>query len=128
MTIYAQTTGEHSTNSATFVPIPGLTVTIPEGVGTLATIILNLPLPYAKGNDFPGANVGIAVNGTMSHVVGGFTYNEKQPASSGRVPTTLVVGVPLGSKAQTIQGMWSGVRGSKVIIDTPATLTAVLTG
>jgi hypothetical protein len=32
----------------------------------------------------------------------------------------------LGQKAQIVQGMWFGVRGSKVIIDSPATLTAIL--
>ena len=44
----------------------------------------------------------------------------------GRVPTTLVVGVPLAIQPQTIQAVWSGVRGSTVIIDTPATLTAIM--
>jgi hypothetical protein len=45
---------------------------------------------------------------------------------SGTLPTTLVVGVPLGFQPQTIQAVWSGVRGSTVIIDTPATLTAIM--
>jgi hypothetical protein len=126
MALYAQTSGTHSTNSATFVPIPGLSLTIPEGVGTSALIILNLPNPYATGNNFPGGNLGISVNGTVSPVVAVFTYNEQVPPSAGRIPTTLVLSVALGNKPQTIMGMWSGVRGSTVIIDTPATLSALL--
>ena len=31
-----------------------------------------------------------------------------------------------GSTAQAVLGLWSGVRGSNVIIDTPATLTAII--
>jgi hypothetical protein len=38
----------------------------------------------------------------------------------------VVVGIPLGFQPQTIQAVWSGVRGSAVIIDTPATLTAIM--
>jgi mannose-binding lectin len=126
MAIYAQTSGNHSTSSGSFVPIPGLSVTIPEGVGASALIILNLPLPYATGNDYPGANVGISVNGAVSSVVGGFTYDMQAPQSYGRMPTTLVVNVPLAGKPQAVAAVWSGVRGSTVIIDTPATLTAIL--
>jgi mannose-binding lectin len=126
MALYAQTSGTHQTNSATWTPIPALTLTVPEGVGTSALIILNAPMPYAKGNDNPGGNFGISVGGTVSPVVAGFTYNEKAPASFGRMPTTLVLSVPLGNKPQTIVAMWSNVRGSTVIIDSPATLSAIL--
>jgi mannose-binding lectin len=126
MALYAQTSGGQSTTSGSFVPIPGLTLTIPEGVDTMALVILNLPNPYAQGNDFPGGTLGISVNGTISPVQATFTYNEQQPVSTGRMPTTLVVGVQLGNKPQTVQGVWFGVRGSKVIIDTPATLSAII--
>ena len=126
MALYAQTSGTQSTTSGPFVAIPGLSITIPEGVGTTAIVILNLPNPYAQGNNFPGGTLGIAVNGTVSPVQATFTYNEQTPQATGRVPTTLVVGVPLAQEAQTVTGMWSGVRGSKVIIDSPATLTAIL--
>jgi mannose-binding lectin len=98
---------------------------LPEGVGISALIILNLPNPFATGNDFPGGTFGISVNGTISPVVAVFTYNEQVPPSTGRIPTTLVVNVPLINKRQEIVGMWSGVRGSKVIIDTPATLSGL---
>ena len=126
MALYAQTSGTQSTNSASFVPIPGLSLTLPEGVGTSALVILNLPMPYAQGNNNPGGTIGITVNGTLSSVIAGFTYNEQKPQSTGRVPTTLVVSVPLAGAAQTIAGVWSGVRGSTVIIDTPSTLSAIL--
>ena len=39
---------------------------------------------------------------------------------------TVVVSIPLGFQPQTIQAVWSGVRGSTVIIDTPATLTTAI--
>lgn len=126
MAMYAQTSGSHSTNSSSFVAIPGLSITIPEGVGTVAIVILNVPFPYATGNSNPGGTFGISINGAMSPVIAGFTYNEPQPPAYGRIPTTLVVGVPLAMKAQTITGMWQNVRGSTVIIDSPATLTAIL--
>jgi mannose-binding lectin len=127
MALYAQTSGTHQTNSATWTAIPGLTLTIPEGVGASALIILNAPMPYATGHSNPGGNFGVAVGGKVSPVVACFTYNEVQPASYGRIPTTLVLSVPLGPKPQTITAMWSNVRGSTVIIDSPATLSAVLT-
>ena len=126
MILYVQTSGNPSTNSGSFVPIPGLTLALPEGVDTSALIILNLPNPYAKGSDFPGGTLGISVNGTISPVIAVFTYNEQQPVSTGRIPTTLVVSIPLGLKPQTVMGMWSGVRNSTVIIDTPASLSAIV--
>jgi len=126
MALYAQTNGTHQTNSATWTAIPGLTLTIPEGVGTSALIILNAPMPFATGNNNPGGNFGVSVGGAISTVVASFTYNETQPTSYGRVPTTLVLSVPLGPKPQTITAMWSNVRGSTVIIDSPTTLSAIL--
>lgn len=126
MALYAQTSGTQSTNSGTFVPIPGLTLTIPEGVGTSALVILNVPMPYATGNDWPGGTFGITVNGTALGVVAGFTYMDQTTTGGGRIPTTLVVSVPLANAAQTVAGVWFGVRGSTVIIDTPATLSAIL--
>jgi len=126
MAIYAQTSGTQSTNSASFVPIPGLSITIPEGVGTSALVILNLPNPFAQGDNFPGGFVGISVNGTVSPVLGCFTYSEQVPTSPGRVPTTLVVSVPLANAAQTVVAVWNAVRGSTVVIDSPASLSAIL--
>jgi|tagenome__1003787_1003787.scaffolds.fasta_scaffold20201031_1 hypothetical protein len=126
MTLYAQTTGSQSTGSGTFVAIPGLAFTLPEGVGTSALLILNLPNPYATGNDIPGAMLGISVDGVVSPVIASFTYSEDAPSTSGRMPTTLVVSIPLSAHKQHVMAMWAGVRGSTVIIDTPATLSAIL--
>src|ERR1041384_2976240 len=124
MALYAQTSGTQQTNSGTFVPIPGLSITIPEGVGTTAIVFLNVPNPYAKGNNFPGGTFGISVNGTVSPVQATFTYNEQTPQSTGRIPTTLVLSVPLSQKGpQAVQAVWYGVRGSTVIMDTPSTLS-----
>jgi len=58
MALYAQSSGTHSTNSSTLVPIPGLSITVPEGVGISALIILNVPNPYATGIDYPGGTFG----------------------------------------------------------------------
>ena len=126
MAIYAQTSGPHSTTSDSYVPIPELTITIPQGVGASALIILNLPYAYAEGPASPGGIFGIAVNGVASSVVGGFTSGVDVVPNTGRVPTTLVVNVPLAGAAQTITALWRGVRSSTVIIDSPATLTAIL--
>ena len=127
MALYAQTDGkQHSTNSNAWSAIPGLSFGIPEGVGSMAIVTLNVPNPYATGNQNPGGVFGISINGTMSPVVGVFTYNEANPPSTGRIPVTVVVGVPLTMTPQTIQGMWQNVRGSTVHIDSPATLSAIL--
>lgn len=126
MALYAQTSGTQQTNSGTFVPIPGLTLTIPEGVDASALVILNVPMPYATGSDWPGGTFGITVNGTASPVIAGFTYMDQTTTGGGRIPTTLVVSVPLVNAAQTVAAVWQGVRGSTVIIDTPATLSAIL--
>jgi len=125
-TNYVQTSGKLQTNSAGYVPIPGLSLTIPEGVGIEAIVILNLPNPYATGNNYPGANLGISVDGKVQSNFACFTYGVPQPQSFNRMPTTLVVGVPLGQKPQKIEAVWSGVRGATVIIDSPASLTVLL--
>jgi hypothetical protein len=126
MAMYAQTSGPHSTTSDSYVPVPGLTIKIPQGVGASALIILNLPYAFAEGPASPGGIFGIEINGAVSPVIGGFTSGTQIVPNTGRVPTTLVVNVPLAAAAQTITALWRGVRGSTVIIDSPATLTAIL--
>lgn len=126
MPMFAQTTGSLHTNSATPTAIPGLTFVLPEGNGPVAIIILNIPNPYAQGNNYPGGNFWIAVNGTVQAPYASFTYGVQVPPSTNRMPTTLVVGVPLTMKPQTIQAMWGGIRGSTVLLDSPATLTGLL--
>ena len=127
MTVYyAQTSGTLKTSATSPTPIPGLTVKIPAGVGDQILVILNVPNPYAGGGEFPGGWFGISVDGTVQAAYATFTYNEATPASTGRIPTTLVIAVPLAPNQQTIQGMWQGIRNSTVVIDSPATLSATL--
>lgn len=126
MANYVQVSGPLQTNSATWTPIPGLTLTIPEGVGIEAIVIVNLPNPYATGNNYPGGNIGVSVNGSVLPMSACFTYDSQQPQSTGRKPTTLVVGVPLAQAPQQVQAVWSGVRGSTVIIDSPASMTVIM--
>jgi hypothetical protein len=90
-------------------------------------LILNVPNPYASGNNYPGGNFGLQVNGTLQSPFASFTYNEQNPPSTGRIPTTLCAVVPLSQTgASTVVAVWSGVRGSTVHIDSPATLTAII--
>jgi hypothetical protein len=126
MIISAQSSGPQSTNSSAWTPMPQLSIKIPGGVGEMVLVILNVPNPYASGTDFPGGNFGIQVNGTLQAATATFTYNEQQPASTGRIPTTLCVPVAVNStQPVTITAVWSNVRGSTVHIDSPATLSAV---
>jgi len=107
--------------------MPGLAIKLPEGVGETALLILNVPNPYAKGNNYPGGNFGLEVNGTVQSAFASFTYNEQVPSSTGRIPTTLTTVVPLsGTGPLAVVAVWSGIRGSTVCIDSPATLTAVV--
>lgn len=127
MIIYAQSSGKQSTNSGSWTPIAGLAVKLPRGVGETALLILNVPNPYATGNNYPGGNFGIEVNGVVQAVFASFTYNEQVPPSSGRMPTTLSLVTPLSSTVDLpVVAVWSGIRGSTVNIDSPATLTAVI--
>jgi hypothetical protein len=68
---YVQTTGTHSTNSSSWTQIPGLSLVIPEGVGTTAIIILNVPWPYAGGDNYPSGSFGIEVDGKLSPSIAG---------------------------------------------------------
>ena len=127
MMSYAQTTGNHDTTSPVWTPLPGLAVKLPRGAGELALLILNVPNPYATGNDFPGGNFGLRVNGTLLAPYASFTYNEKQPVSSGRIPTTLCAAAPLSQTGESlVEAVWQNIRGSTVHIDSPATLTALI--
>lgn len=125
--LYAQTSGTQTTNASSPVPMPGLSIQVPEGVDDAALIILNVPNPYAEGNNYPGGWFGISVDGKILAPYASFTYGEPQPASFNRMPTTLVALVPLTTSVQTVQAVWQGIRGSTVIIDSPASLSGILT-
>lgn len=123
--LYAQTSGNLNTGSVQPTPMPGLSLELPGGVGIMAIVTLNVPNPYAEGSNYPGGGFALSINGQLSPVIACFTYIDATPSSSGRMPTTLVVGVPLIEQSQTVQAMWNGVRGI-VSIDSPATLSAVI--
>ena len=126
--LYAQTAGSQTTQAGAWTPMPGLKFTLPiasAGAKT-ALIILNIPNPYAKGNDYPGGMFGISVNSAVLVPIAVFTSDSKIPESTGRRPTTLVVQVKLTTNKQKIEGVWQSVRSSDVIIDTPATMSAII--
>ena len=126
MIISAQSSGSQSTNNSAWTAMPGLSLKIPGATGDTVLLILNVPNPYATGNNFPGGNFGIQVNGALQPAIASFTYNEQQPPSTGRIPTTLCVPYPVNSaQPLVITAVWQNVRGSTVNIDSPATLSAV---
>lgn len=131
--LFAHTTVPEQTHIQKWEPIPNLMVLLPAAnVGqTRALIILCLPNAYATGNDYPGSEFGIAVNGVRQDQVGCFTYDSQnpqpQPQCCGRRPVTLVVEVPLvAQKKLPVQALWHPLRGSTVIIDTPASMSAII--
>jgi hypothetical protein len=123
--LFAQTSGTLKTNAGQFTTIPGLRLVMPKGLDVAALVVLNLPNPFAEGTDYPGALLGVALNGKPLPIIASFTYGVAQPASANRMPTTLVVSVPLSMNPQTVDGLWCGVRGSTVIIDTPSSLSVI---
>jgi hypothetical protein len=126
MIISAQSSGTQSTNSGAWTPMPQLSIKIPGGAGEMVLLILNVPNPYASGSNYPGGNFGIQVNGTLQTAYASFTYNEAQPSNPGRIPTTLCVPFLVNSQNPlVVTAVWSGIRGSTVNIDSPATLSAV---
>lgn len=127
--LYAETAGTISTNSGNWTNIPGLQFTLPavSAGQTQALVTVNLPNPYATGSDNPGGYVGVSVNGSVLVSVGCFTTETKSPGNTGRIPTTLIVRVRLlNGNTQLITAVWQSVRGSNVVIDTPASLSAVI--
>jgi len=127
MILFAQSSGTHSTSSSSWTAIPGLSLQLPKVAGEAVLLILNVPNPYATGTNFPGGNFGIEINGQVQSPFAAFTYNQQAPGSFGRVPTTLCVPIQLTSpQSITATAVWSGIRGSTVNIDSPATLTMII--
>ena len=126
MIISAESSGNQSTSSASWTPIPGLVVTVPPITGEAVLFVLNVPNPYANGNNYPGGNFGIYYNGEMQGPTASFTYSQQSPSTPGRVPTTLYVSAVLPKGPTTVTAMWSAIRNSTVHIDSPATLTMIL--
>ncbi|MBN3830458.1 fucose-binding lectin II [Burkholderia sp. Ac-20344] len=118
--------GAPVTTSETYVDIPGLTIDIAKAEirnGKLQ-VILNVPTPYATGNNFPGIYFAIATDkGVVAD--GCFTYSSKVPESTGRMPFTLVATIDVGSGVTFVKGQWKSVRGSAMHIDSYASLSAI---
>ncbi|MDR0241079.1 MAG: fucose-binding lectin II [Burkholderia sp.] len=112
--------------SETYVDIPGLHIDIAKAEirdGKLQ-VILNVPTPYATGNNFPGIYFAIATDkGVVTD--GCFTYSSKVPESTGRMPFTLVATIDVGSGVTFVKGQWKSVRGSAMHIDSYASLSAI---
>src|SRR6187399_3190677 len=141
---FAQTAGGLSTESSDWTPIPGLQFTLPQASPgqTDALITLNLPNPFAESDQQPGGIVGISVDDSLLVPIGCFSYAIPRALSisgrmldpsrareliPGRIPTTLVVMVRLlDDKSQQVAAVWRAIPGSKVGIDTPASLNAVI--
>lgn len=125
---YAQITSAPNVNSNQFVDIPGLTLQLPAAVPAslqFALITLNVPTPFAEGNNFPGLDFAVNVNGQVV-ASGSFTYSQQQPQSFSRQPFTLVVRVSLQSSPSQVRAQWRSVRGSTGHIDSFASLSAIL--
>ncbi|VWB35096.1 fucose-binding lectin II [Burkholderia lata] len=112
--------------SETYVDIPGLYIDIAKAEirdGKLQ-VILNVPTPYATGNNFPGIYFAIATDkGVVAD--GCFTYSSKVPESTGRMPFTLVATIDAGTGVTFVKGQWKSVRGSAMHIDSYASLSAI---
>ncbi|WP_175884114.1 fucose-binding lectin II [Burkholderia sp. BCC0044] len=112
--------------SEVYVDIPGLYIDIAKAAirdGKLQ-VILNVPTPYATGNNFPGIYFAIATDkGVVAD--GCFTYSSKVPESTGRMPFTLVATIDVGSGVTFVKGQWKSVRGSAMHIDSYASLSAI---
>ena len=117
--LYAQTSQTNIKAGDPAIPIPGLSLTLPEGVGDVALVILNVPNSYATAK-LRGARFDISIDGKKSPVYAAYNYssNVDNPALES---TTLVVGVPLTLKPQAIVAWAQGC-----IIVSPATLSAIV--
>jgi hypothetical protein len=122
--LYAQFSGQQQFLG--LAPIPGLSLTIPEGVGDDALVTLNVPASYAVIANFTngqGGRFGISVDGTTLPNYAGYNYLTSMWLQNvqGRIPATLVVAVPLKLKLQTVVGL-----AANCIIDSPASLSVLI--
>jgi hypothetical protein len=132
MSLYVQTTGTQTVGfGQSPTPIPGLTLTIPEGFGERALVTLNVPNPYSYTESrgyVAGGWFGLSVDGTTLPNVASFTFALPSLGSVenlGRTPVTLVAAVPLAGKPQTVVALWRSY-GMWLRLDTPASLSAIL--
>jgi mannose-binding lectin len=127
--LYAMASSQGTTGDS-YVDMTGLTFVLPAQTNNTnrAIITLNVPSPVAHGDNYPGATFRILQDGADLDPIAIFTSSSKQPdmGNTGRSPTTLTVAVDLKAGPSTIKAQWAGIRGSSVVIDSPATLSAVI--
>jgi mannose-binding lectin len=123
--LFAQFSGQQQ-QFLNSVAIPGLTLTLPEGAGESALVTLNVPASYAVIANFTsgrGGQFNISVDGTTLPAYAEYDYvvsmnSQNTPV---RMPTTLVVAVPLKLRTQTVVGF-----AANCIIDSPCSLSAII--
>jgi mannose-binding lectin len=111
---------------ATPTPIPGLSLTIPEGSGESALVILNVPASYAivaNWTNGQGGWFGLSLDGTQLPEYAAYNYISSMNLQNvqGRVPATLVVAVPMKLKMQKVIGL-----AQNCIIDSSASLSVII--
>ena len=97
-------------------------MTLPEGSGDSAVVTLNVPAPYSLGSYGEGGKFQISVDGTVLPAFAEYDYVIGMGSrGTVRVPTTLVVAVPLMLKKQTVVAL-----AQNCIIDSTASLSAIV--
>lgn len=107
-------------------PIPGLSLTIPEGVQETALVILNVPASYAVIANWTsgrGGRFNLSVDGVILPAYAEYDYVMSMSAQNMpvRTPATLVVGLPMTLKPQKVVAL-----AANCIIDSTASLSVVL--
>jgi hypothetical protein len=125
---YAQTKpARQTTNDQAWAAMEGLDIALPvaDPNHDRALITLNVPNPYATGDNSPAGDFALWINGSVveNMPIACFSYSTN---GSSRVPTTLVAEVKLGSSPISVQAVWKSIRNSTVIVDSPCSLSAVL--
>lgn len=125
--LFTSTTTAQDVQSNAFVDIQGLNLILPSATATTkeAIVTLNIPSPYATGDDYPGIDFAVAANGGVV-AQGSMSYSEKNPGNPGRIPFTLVAKIPLGPNQKTVTAQWRSVRGSSIRIDTFSSISAII--
>ncbi|EQB97956.1 fucose-binding lectin II [Photorhabdus temperata] len=110
--------------------IPGLSISVIEHSlkrSTKALIILNIPTPYASGNDYPAVTFAITMN---SKVLASSTisYDYSRPDSFGRRPATVQTCIDLTdtNSLGSIQAKWKASRKSIGHIDSYCSISAII--
>ena len=97
-----------------------------------AVVILNVPAPYAKGDDYPGIEFAIhkkSKNQPRTSIMTGLvTAESEEPDSAGRKPITLVKVVELEMDQVIVYAYWKSIHKSECVNDWggSTTLTAIL--